>query len=164
MTLSLIAAVSENGVIGVDGDLPWRLSGDLVQFKRRTLGHAVLMGRKTWESIPRRPLKKRLNVVMTRQIGYVAEGAEVVGSLDEALRAAAGHGVEEVFVIGGESIYAAALPRADRLVITHVAVALEGDAFFPEVDWSAWRAASEEAFEADARNAHAYRVVVYERA
>lgn len=160
MELTLIAAVARNGVIGRDGDLPWRLRADMKQFKRRTVGHPILMGRKTWESLPRRPLPERVNVVLTRQAGYRAEGAVVAGSVQEAL---ASVDAAEVFVIGGESIYAAALPHAARLVITHVDAEVDGDARFPDVDWSAWRAVERARHDADERNDHPFEVVVYER-
>ncbi len=162
MRLALIAAVARSGVIGRDGDLPWRLPADLKQFKARTLGRPVIMGRKTWESL-RGPLPGRLNLVVTRQAGYVAEGAEVAASLEEAV-ARAERESDEAFVIGGADLYAAALPSADRLVITHVEADVEGDTRFPEVDWSRWRLLSEEAHPADARHAYPFRVAVYERA
>ncbi|MCA9610221.1 MAG: dihydrofolate reductase [Myxococcales bacterium] len=163
MRLTLIAAVADNGVIGRDGDLPWRLSADLAQFKARTLGRPILMGRKTWESLPRRPLKDRLNVVLTRRPGYVAEGAVVTADLDAAIDAARASGAEEAFVIGGESIYAAALPLADAMVLTHVEATVEGDARFPDFDASEWIEVSSAPHAADEKNAHAFRVVVYER-
>ncbi|HEY8429218.1 MAG TPA: dihydrofolate reductase [Sandaracinaceae bacterium] len=162
MRVSLIAAVAKNGVIGKDGGLPWRLPDDLKQFKARTTGHPVLMGRKTWESLGR-PLPGRLNLVVTRQRGYRAPGAEVFASIDEAL-ARAEREDDEVWIIGGAGIYAATLDRADRLVITHVDAEVEGDARFPEVDWSAWRLVSEDAHPADERHAHSFRVATYERA
>jgi len=158
--LTLIAAVARNGVIGRDGDLPWRLRADLKQFKRRTVGHPIVMGRKTWESLPARPLPKRVNVVLTRQLGYEAEGATVVGSIEEALAAL---DADEAFVIGGESVYAAALPHAARLVITHVDADVDGDARFPDLDWSAWRVVERTPHAADERNDHPFEVVVYER-
>ncbi len=126
--LGLIVAVGQNGVIGKDGDLPWRFSEDLKHFKRTTSGHAVIMGRKTWESIGR-PLPKRRNLVITRQAGYAAEGAEVFGSLDEALEAAWADDTRP-FVIGGGGVYAEALPKVTHAFITEVALAPEGDAFF----------------------------------
>ena len=164
MRLTLIAAVAQNGVIGREGDLPWRLRADLRHFKRRTLGHPILMGRKTWESLPRRPLRERLNIVLSRSSEYVAEGATLVSCLADAIEAARASGADEAFVIGGASIYAAALPLADRLCITHVAATIDGDASFPEVEWSAWRVTSEEAHEADEHNEHAFRLVEYTRA
>ena len=162
MRVSLIAAIAQNGVIGVDGDLPWRLPDDLAQFKRHTLGKPVIMGRKTWESL-RRPLPKRLNLVITRQPDYAAEGASVLGSLDAALGLARESGAEEAFVIGGAAIYAAALAFADRLVITHVDASVDGDTRFPDLDWSEWRPIEEEAHAVDERHPYPFRVVVYER-
>ncbi|MCB9591118.1 MAG: dihydrofolate reductase [Sandaracinaceae bacterium] len=163
MKLTLIAAVAGGGVIGRDGDLPWRLRADLAQFKRRTLGHPIVMGRKTWESLPKRPLKDRLNVVVTRQADYVAEGATVVSDVEAAVEAARASGAEEAFVIGGATLYAATLPHADRLVITHVDADVPGDVTFPDVDWDAWRVESREEHAADEKNEHAFAVVVYER-
>lgn len=163
MKLSLIAAVAANGTIGRGGGLPWRLRSDLREFKRRTLGKPIIMGRKTWEALPKRPLEGRLNIVLSRRDGYAAEGACVVRSLDEARARARDSGAEEAFVIGGSSIYEAALPSADELVITHVLAAVEGDASFPDVDWSAWRSAPALEVPASERDEHAFRVVVYRR-
>lgn len=160
MTLGLVVAVSDNGVIGRDGDLPWRLPDEMKHFRRCTLGKTVIMGRKTWESLPRRPLKKRQNVVVTRQPGYEAEGATVVSSFEEALST---EGDEKV-VIGGASLYAEALARADVLYVTHVEAVIEGDTFFPPVDWAAWEPTDEARHEADERHAHAFRMVEYRRA
>jgi dihydrofolate reductase len=157
--VAIIAAVAKNGVIGRAGALPWRLPDDMKQFRARTIDHAVIMGRKTWESLSG-PLARRTNIVITRQPGYAAEGAIVVPSLEEALARAEG----EAWIIGGGEIYAAALERADTMVLTHVDAEVDGDAFFPSWDASAWRAVSEEAHEADERHAHAFRIVVYERA
>lgn len=163
MKISLIAAIGEDGVIGRDGDLPWRLSSDLKHFKRRTRGHPVLMGRKTWESLPKRPLKGRLNIVLTRDAAYLADGATVVTSLEAGISAARESGAQEAFVIGGASVYRSSLPMADELVVTHVAVSLDGDAYFPDVAWGAWREVSSESFEATERDEYPFRVVVYER-
>ncbi len=163
MRIALIAAVARNGVIGREGTLPWRLPDDLKQFKARTLGRPVVMGRKTWESL-KKPLAGRLNLVLTRQRGYVAPGAEVAGSFDEAIARAEREGAGEAWVIGGADLYEVALARADRLVITHVDAEVEGDARFPEVDWSRWRVVEEEAHPADERHAYAFTVRVYERA
>lgn len=160
MTLSLVVAVADNGVIGRDGDLPWRLPDDLKHFRRCTLGKTVIMGRKTWESLPNGPLKRRLNVVVTRQPDYEAEGALVVSSFEEALHA---EGDDKV-VIGGASLYGEALARADVLHVTHVEAEVEGDTFFPEVDWATWTVTEESRHEADERHAHAFRMVEYRRA
>lgn len=130
--LAVIAAIARNGVIGRDGDLPWRLPEDLRHFKRTTRGHAVIMGRKTWESIGR-PLPGRTNIVVTRQAAYEAPGCSVVHSLEEGLELA-WQTDEEPFVIGGAGLYAAALPLATRLELTEVHEEVQGDTFFPPID------------------------------
>jgi dihydrofolate reductase len=132
----LVAAVAANGVIGADGKLPWRIPEDLRHFKALTLGHPVIMGRKTWESLGR-PLAGRENIVVTRTPGYEAPGAHVAASLDGALALCAGEPV--AFVIGGSELYAAALPQADGLVLTEIERDYSGDARFPGWDRSAWR-------------------------
>jgi dihydrofolate reductase len=132
----LVAAVAANGVIGTDGKLPWRIPEDLRHFKALTLGHPVIMGRKTWESLGR-PLAGRENIVLTRTPGYEAPGAHVAASLDGALALCAGE--PAAFVIGGSELYAAALPRADGLVLTEIERDYSGDARFPDWDRSAWR-------------------------
>lgn len=132
----LVAAVAANGVIGADGKLPWRIPEDLRHFKALTLGHPVIMGRKTWESLGR-PLAGRENIVVTRTPGYEAPGAHVAASLDGALALCAGEPV--AFVIGGSELYAAALPQADGLVLTEIERDYSGDARFPDWDRSAWR-------------------------
>jgi dihydrofolate reductase len=127
----LVAAVAQNGVIGRDGGLPWRLRADLAHFKRRTVGRPILMGRRTWESLPGL-LPRRRHVVLSTDAHYAAPGATVAGSLDAAL-AAVGE-APEVCVIGGAAVYAAELPRADELVITHVDADVPGDTYLPPVD------------------------------
>ncbi len=135
--LTLVVAVAKNGVIGRNGDLPWRLSSDLKRFKAATMGKPVLMGRKTWESLPRKPLPGRANLVLTRDASFVAEGARVFASINAALAAARAiaqtDGVGEVCVIGGAQLYEATLPLADRIVLTEVALSPEGDAYFPKL-------------------------------
>jgi dihydrofolate reductase len=130
--VALVAAVARGGVIGRDGAIPWRLPEDVAFFKELTTGHVVVMGRRTWDSIPERfrPLPRRRNVVVTRNPSWTAEGAERAGSLEEAL--ALVEGAEHVFVIGGAEAYAAALPHADELVLTEIDFAVDGDTFFPE--------------------------------
>lgn len=160
MTVAIVAAVAENGVIGRGGGLPWRLPEDLRFFKRLTTGHTVIMGRRTWDEI-RRPLPGRRNIVITRDATREFPGAERAGSLDEALALSAGD--EQVFVIGGAEIYQQALPRADRLYLTHVHAAVEGDTTFPDWDALAWRVVEEQRFAADERHPHGFSIMTYER-
>ena len=136
--LTVIAAVARNGVIGMDNRLPWQLPADLKHFRELTTGHAVLMGRKTWESLPAkfRPLPGRGNIVVTRNGAFRAEGATVATSLPEAVAAASG---DEAFVIGGAELYKAALPLADRLQLTEIDANYEGDTWFPVIDRAQWR-------------------------
>ncbi|MEM8995498.1 MAG: dihydrofolate reductase [Acidobacteriota bacterium] len=151
--LSLIAAVAQNGVIGRDGDLPWRLPKDLRHFKRLTVGHTLLMGRRTWDSIGR-PLPKRRSIVLSRDPDFDAPGAEVARDFRSALDLA-GDG-RQLFVIGGHSLYAAALPAATTLELTRVHADVEGDVTFPDVDWTRWRLDWSEEHAADGRHAHAF--------
>lgn len=139
----LIAAVGENDVIGSDGDMPWKLSTDLKHFKRLTLGHPVVMGRKTFESIGR-PLPGRRNIVVTRDAGWAHEGVARAGSLDEAFALAGETAGDAVMVIGGGTIYSAALPMADRLEITRVHAAPAGDTLFPKIDPQLWQEVARE--------------------
>ena len=159
MRVTVIVAVAQNGVIGKDGDLPWRLPDDLAYFKRLTSGHPIVMGRKTWESLGR-PLPNRRNIVLSRQPGYEAEGAEVVTDFEAALD---GLTEDEVFVIGGAGLYAAALPLADRVCWTEVHADVEGDTVFPEWDRRAWEEVSRTAHAADERHAHPFAFVEYVR-
>lgn len=166
--IAMIVARGRNGVIGREGDLPWRLSGDLQNFKRTTLGKPIIMGRATWESFPKRPLPKRENIVLSRDWTYVAPGARVYSSLPPAINVAramaAQAGFDEVFVIGGATLYTQALPMADRLYITEVDAAPEGDVHFPELDMDIWREVSAETHDADDKNDHAFVMRVLERA
>ncbi|NNL67720.1 MAG: dihydrofolate reductase [Myxococcales bacterium] len=159
MELALIAACAENRTIGRGGELPWRLPADLARFRKLTTGHAIVMGRRTWESIGR-PLPKRRNLVVTSRPLDVA-GVETFASLDAALSAVADD--PEPFVIGGEALYGAALPRATRLYLTRVDAELPGDAFFPKIDWSDWVRVAAESHPADARHAHAFRFETWQR-
>ncbi len=133
--MNLIVAKAENNIIGKDNSLLWHLSEDLKYFKRITLGKAVLMGRKTWESLPFKPLKNRRNIVISSQKDYIAEGAEVFTDIESALKALEG---EDVFCIGGASIYKLLLPKCDKLFITQLFESYEGDAAFPEIDTNKW--------------------------
>jgi len=137
--LSLIVARARNGVIGARGGIPWQLPGEQAYFRQTTMGHPIVMGRKTWESIGR-PLPGRRSIVVSRQPGFAAAGAEIAASLDEALARCAGSA--EVFVIGGEQLYREALPRADRLLITEIDADFEGDTYWPTVDPAQWREAA----------------------
>jgi len=139
--ITLIVARARNGVIGRDGKLPWRLPEDLAFFKRTTMGHPIVMGRRTWESIGR-PLPGRRNIVVSRQAGLVADGAETAAGLDAALRLC--DGSADVFVIGGAQLYADALPHADRLIVTEIDADFEGDTFWPRPDAAQWREAGRE--------------------
>jgi dihydrofolate reductase len=158
--VSLVAAMAENRVIGRGGTLPWRLPKDLQHFKRVTLDHTVIMGRKTFEEI-KRPLSNRRNVVISRNPGFRPGGATVVPDLDEAL--ALGATEREVFVIGGGEIYRLALPRADRLYLTVVHAQIEGATYFPPVDADARALDEEERHEADEQHAYPITVRRYNR-
>jgi dihydrofolate reductase len=136
MTVTLVAAVADNGVIGNDGDIPWRIPADFAHFKALTLGHVLVMGRATYESIGR-PLPGRTTVVLTRDPAWSADGVLVAGSLDEALDLAAGLD-SEVFVAGGAGVYAQALDRADAQVLTEVHLSPEGDTCYPAFDRTQW--------------------------
>ncbi len=154
MKIVIIAAVARNGVIGSGGDLPWRIPEDLARFKRLTMGNALIMGRVTFESIGR-PLPGRTNIVLTRSQGWAHAGVAVAGSFDEALESIAGTS-KDAFIAGGGEVYRAALGIADRLELTEVDAAPDGDTWFPEVDWSVWEEVS--------RDTHpGYSFVTYER-
>lgn len=164
--LAIIVAVAENGVIGNDNALPWRLPEDLQNFKRITMGKPVVMGRKTYDSIGK-PLPGRTNIVVTRNVSFHAEGLQVAHSLEEALakasEIAARAGVEEVMVMGGAEIYAATIPRADRLYMTEVHANVEGDAILPAIDWACWREVRREHRVAQSPNPYDYSFICYER-
>ncbi|MBV9189061.1 MAG: dihydrofolate reductase [Betaproteobacteria bacterium] len=156
----LVAAVAANGVIGRNGKLPWHLPEDLKHLKRLTLGHPVIMGRRTWESLPKKPLPGRDNIVVTRTAGYEAPGAAVAASLDAALLLCVGESV--AFVIGGEQLFAESLPTAAGLVLTEIHRDYEGDVRFPEYDRSRWRATQRESH--TAADGTTFEFVLYEPA
>ncbi|WP_321363035.1 dihydrofolate reductase [Pseudomonas extremaustralis] len=145
LPLSLIAALGENRVIGVDNSMPWHLPGDFKYFKATTLGKPIIMGRKTWDSLGR-PLPGRLNLVVSRQTDLALEGAEVFPSLEAAVERADAwareHGADELMLIGGAQLYAQGLAQADRLYLTRVALSPEGDAWFPAFDENQWKLVS----------------------
>lgn len=161
MRISLIAAASENNVIGKGNVIPWKLPDDLQHFREVTKGHPVVMGRKTYESIGR-PLPDRRNIVITRK-DMTIEGCDVVHSFEEALELAAEDHSDEVFVIGGGEIYKEALPHADRIYFTHVHGTFEGDATFPEFHPEKWAEIEREEHPADEKHTHAFTFVTYER-
>ena len=160
--ISLIAAVADNGVIGDGPTMPWRLSTDMRRFRQLTLGKPVVMGRKTFESLPG-PLGGRMNVVVSRQEAFQPDGTVAYPSVEQALDAAAEAAGEEVMVIGGGGIYAATIDRADRLYITHVALRPDGNVFFPDIDPGQWRPATVEQIPSGARDSASSRFVVYDR-
>jgi dihydrofolate reductase len=165
MTLTLIAAVARNGAIGHAGGLLWHLPEDLAHFRRTTMGSPVIMGRKTWESLPARfrPLPGRLNIVVTRQRGWQAEGAAVAHDLDGALAHVRAARQDRVFVIGGAQLYAEALPRADELVLTEIDAAFEGDAHFPAWSRAQFDEVARERHLAAAPNHFAFDFATYRR-
>lgn len=165
MIISLIAALTENRVIGKNNDLPWHLPDDMKYFMQTTKGHYVIMGRKNWESIPEkfRPLPNRTNLVVTRQADFHAPGATVVHSLAEALDLARAAGQTETFVIGGAEIYRLALPFANRLYLTEIKTQLAGDTYFPEYDQSAWKETSRQHHGTDARHLFSFDFVIYDK-
>jgi dihydrofolate reductase len=158
--LSIIAAVADNGVIGIDNRLPWRLPADLAHFKRLTLGKPILMGRRTWESLPGL-LPHRTHVVISRNPDYRAEGAVVVHSLEQAIEQFGD--VDELMLIGGAQLYAQALPLAARLYLTEVHAEPEGDAFFPAFDRAEWCEVERIAGQVDERNPIPHHFVTYQR-
>jgi dihydrofolate reductase len=166
--LSLVVARAANGVIGRDGDLPWRLKSDLALFKANTLGKPIIMGRKTWDSLPKKPLPGRMNVVLSRDGSFEPQKAVVCESFMEAVQMAREQaqddGVDEVCVIGGRALFEMALPKAKRLYITEVDASIEGDVTFPEFDETAWTEVRREEYPAGEGDDHAFTFRVLERA
>ncbi|MFH5181457.1 dihydrofolate reductase [Paenibacillus sp. TAB 01] len=160
--ISFILAMDENRGIGIDNKLPWRLPEDMAFFRRTTSGHTVIMGRKTFESIGR-PLPKRHNVIVTGNPSFLAEGCEIVHTLDEIVARYGGLEKEELFVIGGAEVYRQLLPYADRLYITEIAHRFEADAFFEPLDLSQWKEVSRNRGPKNADNPYDYDFVLYER-
>ena len=159
--ITLIAAVARNNVIGLGNAMPWRLPEDLKRFKALTLGHPIVMGRKTWESLGR-PLPGRTNIVVTRNPAFVAEGAMTAASLEAALAVAAATGTDQTFIIGGAEIYRQALPLAGCMQLTEIDREFAGDAFFPSWDAAAWQETQREQHHAAAGFDYAF--VTYVRA
>ena len=165
--IALVVARARNGVIGRDGDLPWRLRSDLQRFKAVTIGKPCIMGRRTWESLPLKPLPGRLNLVLSKDESFTAKGALVCTTLDEAVEiareTAEEDGADEICVIGGTALFAMALPRAKRLYLTEVEAEPEGDAVFPAFDETRWLEVSSEPHAAGDRDDHAFVFRVLER-
>ena len=160
MKLAIIVATDEQGLIGKENDLPWKLSADLQYFRRVTMGKPLIMGRNTHESIGR-ALPGRKNIVVTKNASYQAEGCCIVHSVDKAIDAC--DDAEEVMVMGGASLYSQLLPQADRLYLTQVHASLEGDTWFPDWQSTDWQEVSREDHLADDKNDYAYSFIVYDR-
>ncbi|MDP4098646.1 dihydrofolate reductase [Paenibacillus sp. P96] len=160
MSISMIWAMDENGTIGRDNALPWRLPRDMAFFKEQTLNKTVLMGRKTWESFGGKSLPQRNNIILTRDPHYAAAGAGVIHSLEEGLRLAE---QEQLMIIGGAEIYKLFWSHADQLIVTRIEEVFAGDTVFPALDWSGWKIVREIPGITDEKNPYRYRFVYYER-
>lgn len=163
MRISIIVAVAENGVIGRDNDLPWRLSADLKRFKSLTMGHHLLLGRKTWESIGR-PLPGREMIVVSRSALDLPDGVHRSPSVEAGIERARAWDEDELFVAGGASIYAAVLPLCDRIYLTRIGAEIDGDVTFPDFDLDDWLVVEHEELSADDKNEHPTTFVVLDRA
>ena len=158
--LSIIAAMSDNRAIGRDNQLPWRLPADLAHFKRLTMGKPIVMGRRTWESLPGL-LPHRTHIVVTRDRDYPANGALVAHSIEQAIELAGD--VDEIMVVGGANLYAQTIPLATRMYLTHVHQFIDGDTRFPDYEAGDWREVACERHSADGRNPHDYSFVELQR-
>lgn len=165
MKISLIAAVSQNKVIGKNNDLPWRLPDDMKYFMQTTSGHHVIMGRKNYDSLPEkfRPLPNRINIVVTRQKQFQAKDCLVVNSVDEGIATARKAGESELFIIGGAEIYKTTLPYADYLYLTEIKAEIAGDVFFPDFEVGQWEEISRKPHPADDRHKYSFDFVIYKR-
>jgi dihydrofolate reductase len=161
--ISLVYAISRNGVIGRDGGLPWSIPSDLQHFRDVTMGKPIIMGRKTWESLPRKPLPGRLNIVLTRHPTFYAEGAIVVQTLEAATQAAQKSGVDEICVIGGADVFKAFWPLAQRIHLTKVSADVAGDTFMPQISPEEWNEHSRSNEVQHERDSHPYVTSTYER-
>ena len=161
MIISIISAMADNRVIGINNSLPWKLPSDMKWFRKHTLSKPIVMGRKTFESFGGHTLPDRPNIIITRDKDYKVDGAVVTHSIDEALQAAGQ--VEEVMIIGGESFYAQMLPRADRMYLTFVHADVDGDAWFPEYNETDWKEIDRIDVKADEKNAFDHTFVIFER-
>jgi len=165
--VSLVVAMSDNGVIGKAGGLPWHLRSDLKRFKEITASKPILMGSNTWDSLPRKPLPGRLNLILSRDPRFEAAGGVICGSLFEALDIAREHaseeGLDEICVIGGANIYEQTLQKADRLYVSHVHANVEGDAVFPEIDPEIWQVKESQDFTRTEDDDYDFTLKIYER-
>lgn len=158
--LSIIVAVARNGVIGKNNTLPWHLPADMAFFKKTTTGHTIVMGRKNYQDIGR-PLPNRRNIVLSTNPDFDAPGCEVVNSFNEMIARTCDD--QEVYIIGGAALYTAALAIADKLLITKIDADIEGDVFFPEINWQEWKEISNVHHEADEKNNYSFNIVEYEK-
>lgn len=166
MKISAVVAAAENNAIGLKGNLLWRLPDDMEFFKRITMGHYILMGRKTWDSLPKRyrPLDGRVNMVVTRQVDYNPDGGIRIGSVEEGIEYAKGHGEKELMIIGGGEIYKQAFPLLDTIHLTRVhQIFSEADAFFPDIVPEEWNITSREEHQADGKHAYPFDFITLER-
>src|SRR4051812_27416682 len=163
MIVSLIVAAAKNNVIGKNNDLPWNLPNDMKYFKNTTWGMPLIMGRKTFESMKNEPLGGRVNVVITKQTGWKADGAVVVNNWNDAMFVASDADCKEVFVIGGGEIFKEAIRKADRIYMTRVNAIIDGDVFFPEIDPKRWKLVSKRDCFADARHQYDYSFQIWEK-
>ncbi len=165
MTISLIAALTKNGVIGKNNDLPWHLPDDMKYFMQTTKTHHVIMGRKNYESIPEkfRPLPNRINIVVTRQRDFPAAGCIVVNTIEDGVALARDAGENELFIIGGSEIYALGMSFANKLYLTEIDSTLEGDTYFPPFNKGEWNELSRKHHEADTRHVYPFDFVVYKK-
>jgi dihydrofolate reductase len=162
MTISLVVAASENNVIGKDNRLLWHLPNDMKFFKNTTWGMPVIMGRKTFESLGK-PLAGRMNIIMTRDKDWTAQGTRATSNMEEAMQAAAETDAKEVFVIGGGEIFKQVLPQANRVYLTRVHTNIEGDTFFPELPQKEWQLLTQLDFAADVKHKYGYSFQVWQR-
>ncbi len=162
MNISCIVAVAQNNIIGKDNDIPWYLPADLQYFKKTTLGHTVIMGRNCYTSIGR-PLPKRTNIIITRDPFFISSNCLIARSIPEALSLAHSEGESEVFIIGGGQIYEQSTELWDKLYLTEVDLKVDGDVFFPEVDFKKWKMTSVEAYEKDDKNEYNYTFKIFEK-
>ena len=162
MIFSIIAAVSDNNVIGKNNDLVWHMPADMKYFKQTTTGHWVIMGRKTFESFGK-PLPNRTHIIITRDQNYIYPGVFVVHSIDEAFKKVQESSDEEAFVLGGAEIYKQCINEVDRLYITEIKETFDGDTFFPKIDKNIWKEVSRQDFAPDEKNKYPYAFVIYEK-